>query len=172
MPEAAVKGVNHGKCFESVIIASQRDLLRLDRVEQAAKRIGGGKMVPVRGPVDFVGTVCGYGRAIVLDAKMCDLAGRYPVGNRDHLPEHQRFYLIRHGEAGAIAGVLIWATAVGRYFWLDWHALKGLRDTPSIPWNFPMLTDLGSDKFNVDFAKVPGVRTPGAVGNVATRAAS
>jgi hypothetical protein len=105
---------------------------------------------------------------------MCDSRTSFPklVGNRDHLPEHQRFHLIRHGEAGAVAGVLIWATAVGRYFWLDWHTLKGLSDTPSIPWTFPTIVDLGSDKFNVDFAKVPGVRTPEFVGNVATRAAS
>lgn len=145
---------NRGKSFETVILASQRDVVRLERIEQAAKRIGKGRMIPLKSPCDFTGTVVGTGRAITFDAKVCDLANRFPCGNRDHVPAHQIEHLIRHGEAGAIAGLLIWATKRCRYFWMDWRFLS---KSPSLEWSHVAMVELGDDARTVDFHRVPGV---------------
>ena len=154
---------NRGRSFERIIDASQGVDVCLSRVAQAAKWVGP-KVIAQRGPVDYTGTIVGPGRAICFDAKMCDLATRYPVGNLDHLPAHQRQYLILHGEAGALSGVLIWATKRAGYFWLPWHALRELNGVASVPWETPALINIGPDSRTVDFRRIPGVVRPRSVG--------
>jgi len=145
---------NKGRNLETAIIASQRNLIRVEKMPLGFKYIAGGKTVPQRGPVDYVGTVVGSGRAITFDAKQCDQATRFPVGNDTHFPEHQRQFLIRQGEAGAIAGLLVEATheKVRQYLWLDWRHL--LTREASVKWDDPRWVRCGDTGLLVDFTGI------------------
>jgi penicillin-binding protein-related factor A (putative recombinase) len=147
---------NRGRSLETVIVASQGRYVTLDQHGQQARRIGGGQMVAVKGPVDFSGTVKGSGRSIRFDAKTCAQVTRFPIGNRDHFPEHQRQCLIRHGEAGAVAGLLVEATSLGMYLWLEWPALVGTLPA-SISWDDSRWVDLGPTTHAIRFNRIPGV---------------
>jgi hypothetical protein len=108
----------------------------LTQIPQAARRIGGGKVIAVRGPVDVMGTLDG-GQAIVADVKQCDRVNSFSCHD-DFLPEHQRLELARHGAAGALAGLLILSTERGWWYWASWRRLhprpKSLRwdDLPQV----------------------------------------
>ena len=129
---------NRGRSLEAVVIASQSDsrgpVLRLDKFPTSSKRIAGGKIIQLKSPVDFIGEVFGSGRAVHLDCKQCDSPNRFPIGNVDHFPAHQREWLIRHGTAGAIAGLVVEATHEnqGKFYWMDWRAMHW--NTASITW--------------------------------------
>lgn len=105
--------------------------IELVRIPQAAQRLPGNKIIAKRGPVDFVG--CWSGQMVTLDAKECSLKRRFPIGNRTHLPDHQRRFLERMGLAGAHAGLIVHATAHDRFYWIGWHSLTG--EHPSVPWH-------------------------------------
>lgn len=137
-----------GKGLETTVIASQRGVIVLEKIFNTHKFIRGGKSVALRGPVDFVGSIVADGGAIWFDAKQCANPNRFAAA-RDHLPEHQRFLLIRHGNCGAVAGCLCEAThaTLGKYFWLPWQLLTDSRI--SYPWN--ELIDLGPTKYLIDF---------------------
>lgn len=102
----------------------------LANVKQAARRIGGGEVVAVKGPVDFMGTVNGTGRSIVFDAKECALP-RFDC-SLDKLSQHQCDALIRHGTAMAVSGLLILHTTTEKLYWLGWHRL--VTRLPSYTW--------------------------------------
>lgn len=95
----------------------------LTQVSQSARRIGPKPtdVVPIKGPCDFFGTVKRTGRAIVFDAKHCNRKSSFDANGKKVLP-HQVRELIRHGEAGAIAGLLVmdWQ---GRLYWVGWQKL-------------------------------------------------
>lgn len=120
-----------GKSLEALILASPGAVLT--HVGQAAKRIQGGKVVAVRGPVDFFGTLAPGGRAIAIDAKRCELVRRFPVGDLTHLPQHQRAELVRYGRAGAVAGLIVEAAARGQLYWCGWQWLEA--PPPSLAWD-------------------------------------
>jgi penicillin-binding protein-related factor A (putative recombinase) len=147
---------NRGRGLEAVVIASQMSVIAIEKMPTGAKYIGG-EWRPIASPVDYVGTVCGRGLAIVFDAKQCLLSVSFNVGNRDHFPEHQRQFLMRQRDAGAIAGVLVEAThpKVAAYFWLD--AIHLRQQIPSIRWDDPMFVRLGPSNRIINFRNVPGV---------------
>lgn len=124
--------MSKGSSLETVVLASQT-LIRATKVPNGVKYLRGGRTVPTKGPVDFFGICRRTKRLVLFDAKQCDLAQRFPVGNTDHLPPHQRDLLITYGREGAIAGLLIEATRLRRYFWLYWESLVSC--PPSYQWN-------------------------------------
>ena len=146
-----------GKRLEILILASQT-CVRLTQVPQAARpmrdRSPGGrgarpKFVAVNGPCDFFGCYVASGRSLILDAKECGEPHRL-VTDGDHLAEHQRLELIRHGEAGAVAGLLALRTTDQELFWVPWRLL--CRRRPSIPW--AEASRVGSAKLAVDWLAV------------------
>ncbi len=86
------------------------------------KYIGGGKMIHQKTACDFAGTVRENGRSFVCDFKVCGLPKVFYF--KDHLSEHQRIELINHGKAGAIAGLLIEATARREIRWASWQQIE------------------------------------------------
>jgi len=147
---------NRGRSLETVIDASQRNVVCITKIPSGAKWIGPRKMVATKSPVDFMGVVCGTGRAIVFDAKTCNLARSFPVSNADHFPEHQREFLIRHGRAGAIAGLLVESTRMGAYFWVNYHWLI-VTSVGSYQWGDDVFDCLGPNSGPVLFECIPGV---------------
>lgn len=126
--------VRPGKTLERLITSEQtlpnREVV-LTHVGQAARRIGEGKVVAVKGPVDFFGTVRGSGRSILFDAKEC---GKPSFDcNTSAVKQHQINELVRHGRAGALAGLLILDTRSGWVVWLDWRKLEQRK--PTYPWD-------------------------------------
>lgn len=154
---------NRGRALETTIIASQGRFIRVRKMtagviwkRSAAAKLGGSPVIPIKGPVDYVGTVCGIGRSICFDGKMCKLANYFPVGKRDHFTPEQRDYLIEQGQAGAIAGLLIEATALKKFFWLAWDNLPP-QHVSSIQWTDERLIYLGDTFHIIRFDRIPGV---------------
>lgn len=135
--------INKGKPLESLIMASQGEVL-LTKVPQAARRIGGDRIVTTRSSCDFFGIHVPTKRMIIFDAKMSDNPNRLQT-SADHLPDHQRQELIRYGESGAIAGLLCWRTDDDTLYWCRWQV--SVKPQPSIPWEF--MCCIGSPKFAI-----------------------
>jgi penicillin-binding protein-related factor A (putative recombinase) len=145
-----------GRPLETLVLRSA-ELSRLVVLEKTAPRAVRTKTgwVNLPGPCDFDGEVVANGRRLILDAKetakpqgfyLCDL------------PDHQRAYLMRHGGAGAVAGLLIHAKAAGRLYWCAHERLgyTAARATPCI--GFDVMTDLGPASAGlVRFDLIPGV---------------
>jgi hypothetical protein len=144
-----VSVTNSGSGLESTVIASQGRHIRVDKMPQAARRLPGGRVVCVKGPCDFYGTVIGTGRAIYFDAKVCHLKSRFGIGDRSHVPAHQLAHIIRHGEAGALSGLLVESTALGRFLWWDWSHVSYA--DKSIPWSDSRWVDLGDTAHAIRF---------------------
>lgn len=140
---------SRGRGCESLILASQT-AVALVKVPSAVQFIPGGKIVKKKGPCDFVGLVRGTSRMVILDAKECDLRLRFPVGNKDHVPEHQREQLVHFGQLGALAGLLVESTAHGRLHWLPWRML--IDAPPSYPWE--AIPEVGPASRLIDWARV------------------
>jgi hypothetical protein len=141
---------NSGRGLESTVLASQAKGICVDKIPHGMRHIGGGRTVPVPGPVDFMGTLAG--RSLVFDAKQCARKTRFNLGDRTMVKPHQRERIIRHGEAGAIAGLLVEATAFGLYLWLDWRYLK--HDVASIPWDDACWIELGDTAHAIRFDRL------------------
>ena len=138
---------NRGKSLESLVIASQ-GTVTLTKISAAQKWLGEGKTTAQRQFVDFVGCVNGSGRMICFDCKQWD----EKKCRLDQVKPFQRELLRRYQIAGAIAGLLIESTRLGRLYWFaeyPWFQ--------PIEWESQFLTDLGPSNRAVDFAKVPGV---------------
>jgi penicillin-binding protein-related factor A (putative recombinase) len=140
---------NRGRHLEKLIDLSNGRGVQLERMGLMVQYLPGGKSIVKKGPVDYGGTVIGSGRAIWFDAKMCESPTRFPLNNEDHLPRHQKDFLTRQGQAGAISGLLIEASHsdLGMIFWLPWQAVRSLAD-PSMTWE--AVTHLGIDVGNSD----------------------
>lgn len=118
-------------------------------------RVGGkwvqGSIIPARVACDFVGAISDTGRMFVCDVKKCENECRFALA----LPEHQRRNLIAVGQAGAISGLLIDASAelLSLWYWLDWGilAVPGLR---SVQWTDERLLCLGPDNQMPDVSVV------------------
>lgn len=145
---------NRGKWLEAVIASSQGDSLgpvvRLDKFDPPIVfRKGGGAGVG-RGPVDFIGEFVATGRAIHLDAKESRDANAFELGYC--LKPHQRDWLLRHGDAKAVAGLVVACHARERFLWLDWRHLVRMRD--AVPWGDPDWIDIGHAKGIVQFRRL------------------
>lgn len=143
---------NRGKSLEAVVLASQGEAVRLVKFPQAARWVGA-RLQPIKGPVDYGGTVVADGRAIFFDAKECASKRTFSL-HESHVPRHQKEFIWMMGSAGAVAGLLIEATELGQYFWLDWHHVF---TEPGVKWESETMTALGDSKFAVPFKKIPGV---------------
>jgi penicillin-binding protein-related factor A (putative recombinase) len=129
-----------GKTLERLIESEQKlpnVPVVLTFVRQEARRIpdrarGGVKLIAMKGPCDAFGTVRATGRSIVFDMKECKAVRSFDA-KLDHLPHHQVGELIRHGRAGAIAGLLVLSTRHGWLYWLDWKKL--VQRKPTYPWD-------------------------------------
>lgn len=135
-----------GRHLESLVLASQ-GTVTLTKIPNGVRYLPGGKTIPCKSPVDFAGTVHGSGRAVWLDAKQCDLKGRFPVGNKDHVTPQQIAELVRHGRAGAVAGLLVERTGEDELYWCDWSILTNA--PPSYAWKD--LAYVGSSKLAVNW---------------------
>jgi hypothetical protein len=142
-----------GGGLEATVVASQRNIIRVDKMHAGARFARGGKAIPVHGPVDFVGEVCATGRSICFDCKETEEPTCFYL---KWLPEHQRQYLMRHGEARAIAGLVIEAKAARRFVWVPWRCLtpSGL---VSIRWDYAEVVDLGPTTHAIRFEAIPEV---------------
>ena len=135
--------------LESLVLASQGRVLEIQKIDPAHKWVGEGKALPKKQFVDFVGCTKPRGRMIVFDAKQwgdgtCRL---------DLVKGFQREVLRKYQRAGAIAGLLIESTKLGRIFWFEEYPWFG-----PIEWDSKFLVDIGSNKMAINFGKVPGVR--------------
>jgi hypothetical protein len=144
-----------GGRFEKLVeLSAARQCYVMPLPPIGAKRIGGGKLIPMKMPFDRIVIRRGSGRAICFDCKSCHLAKSFPVGNKDHVPDHQIMELIRAGSDGVIAGLLIEASHVDlqMVFWLPW---KHLMSRPaSIPWDDERLIAIGSRDDLIDFDRI------------------
>ena len=143
---------NRGKLLEAVVLASQGDAVRLVKFPQAARWVGP-RLQPIKGPVDYGGTVVADGRAIFFDAKECQSKTSFSL-HESHVPRHQKEFLWMMGEGGAVSGLLIEATGLQLYFWLDHTEIKS---QPSVKWDDASLVRLGDSRFTIPFKKIPGV---------------
>lgn len=82
-----------------------------------AMRVPGGKLVPTKICVDFIGTFTS-GRGLFFDAKSCGPT-EVSFNVRNMIAEHQLRFLRRMAMAGACAGFLIECKKMEHYFWLD-----------------------------------------------------
>lgn len=136
--------------LESIAAVPNRFIL-VEKVPSGAKWIGPGKHIAVPSPVDFCGTIKGSGRSIFFDAKMSDkpLAVDLRV---QCFAEHQRLMLLRHGEAGAVSGLLLYNRKADALYWLDWRYLH-----PRIErcrWDDVRLIAMGNSLRGIDWSKV------------------
>jgi hypothetical protein len=131
-----------GRHLEALVIASncRSNGATLVKVPNGVRWLPGGKTIPVKSPVDFSGTLDG-GRHIVFDAKECALPDYFEV-NAAKVAAHQIAELVRHGQQGAVAGLLIEATAHGTLHWLNWTRLVDC--PPSLRWDAIPVVGLAS----------------------------
>jgi penicillin-binding protein-related factor A (putative recombinase) len=147
---------NRGRPLERLIeqSAALSRLVVLEKTAPRAVRTKNG-WVNLPGPCDFDGEVIGSGVRVVLDAKETAKPQGFYLSD---LPDHQRAFLVRHGSAGAVAGLLIHAKATDRLHWCS-HPRLGYTEawlTPCIP--FGAMVDLGPASAGlIDFAGIPGV---------------
>jgi hypothetical protein len=126
---------NNGSALEKTVIASQLGVIRIEqfkagqRFMSKAERLRkfrtldgspttAGQVVPC----DFIGTVVGTGRSIWFDAKSCGEPASFNAA-ASHVKSHQRLALCNQGECGAVAGLLVEATALRGFYWLPWWLL-------------------------------------------------
>jgi hypothetical protein len=126
-PRKARNPGSSGKSLE-LIVSNGGGVIEWTKVPNGVQYLPGGKTIPKKSPVDFIGTVIGTGRAVFCDAKQ-DADKTAFDAKRDHLKPHQVAELIRHGRAGAISGLLIESTAHGRLHWLPWVRLVNWQPT-------------------------------------------
>jgi hypothetical protein len=103
-----------------VLALADPKILILQRIENGMKRVGGGKSFAVKQAVDYFGTFVG-GRSLVFDAKHSRDAS-FDFSNEKVMKRHQIEAIIRHGQAGAVAGVLVDSMRVG-WLWFSWREL-------------------------------------------------
>jgi hypothetical protein len=118
--------------FEELCRLSVGQRVELLRLPPCGGRFVGKTLHPMPICCDIAGTVRGSGRSFVSDAKSSSEERRVPLGNRGFVSERLRDEIIRQGEAGAVAGLLVeWRTA-RLVYWASWAVLKD--DRPSVPW--------------------------------------
>lgn len=152
---------NRGRALEIAVAASQRVICvdkhnagaRFRSKAEMARDPSGGRVAALRGAVDFIGEVRGSGRAVHFDAKQTTDADGFRHAH--HLSIHQRDHLAKHGDAGAICGVLIEAIKPGRFFWLGWEPLVRLWSIERFEWS--LMIDLGDTLHNINFERVPEI---------------
>jgi hypothetical protein len=134
-------------------VAARADpAVRIEPIPMGARRGEGGKLFPVKTPFDCAGVVAiapHRGRAIVFDCKHCGGAA-FPLGDPAVVKEHQIAALVRQGEGGAMAGLLVERARLADYAWLDWVHLRpylvpGLAPR-TVHWSDPVWTVLGSTR--------------------------
>lgn len=123
----------------------------LSQVPNGARMLPGGKAVLSKGPCDFF---VGIGRPAllcVLDAKESGRLTSF-AANPSHFAEHQRLELIRHGSAGAIAGLLVLNTRTDRLYWIRWQDFLPRRDF--YPWDDAALRYVGDANATIDWRRI------------------
>lgn len=137
MKLATLTGI--GNAWERVIELSARasaGRVALYHLPQSgAKFTGAGKAHSKPMPCDFIGTLRG-GRGLFFDAKSTLAPNRFNY-SAQHVHDHQRAFLVRMGEAGAAAGLLVEArdSDIQAVCWINWTLLK--TDEPSVEWADP-----------------------------------
>jgi hypothetical protein len=122
-----------GDDLESVVLASCFDgrgrVCRLTKIGTGTRWIkdetGQLKTVPQKSFVDFTGTVCGTGRHICFDAKSVGPKdASFNAANEAVLKPKQIQLLEDHGQANAIAGVLVRCDRLQLFLWLRHDRLR------------------------------------------------
>jgi penicillin-binding protein-related factor A (putative recombinase) len=142
---------NRGRALEALVLASQGPGVAITQVPNGVRWLRGGNTCPTKSPVDFFVTV--NGRAVVFDTKRCAVASRFPVGNPDHVTPAQVAEVVRHGRAGAVAGLLVENVKAETLHWLDWQQVRSPPPlSPSLPWEH--LVVVGDVKHAIDWRRV------------------
>lgn len=149
-----------GRGLETTIISSQRNVVCLEKIPTSMKFLPGGKQIPIKGPVDFIGEVRQTGRAIHFDAKQNGDRNGFYI--HKYLEPHQEAHLNRHGSAGAICGLLMEATHpdVAAFFWMDWRDVSRVWLSPQRRVDWSAMLRLGDNKHCVKFEMIAGVSVP------------
>jgi hypothetical protein len=106
----------------------------LYQIPQGARRVKGGDLQAIRTPFDFSGAIKPIGRGIFFDAKhiaSTDKHLSFHIGP-PLVKSHQITALVRMGEAGALAGLVVSCGPSGDIRWLDW---RHLREGACVPWD-------------------------------------
>lgn len=136
---------NRGRNLESLVIASQCGVVTLTKISAAQKWLKGGDTRAQKQFVDFVGCVNNSGRMICFDAKQWGDA----KCRLDKVTPFQREILRGYQSAGAIAGLLIESTKLGRFFWFNEYPYF-----EPIAWHSMFLGDIGPNTHAIDFGKI------------------
>jgi hypothetical protein len=159
---------NRGRSLEITVLTSQRRDICVAKIPNGVRYIGGENLalpsgknrwvpryIPAQSPCDFMGCVLRTGQAIAFETKKCALVRAFRVDSKE-FPRHQREFLCRMGSAGAVAGAVVEAVAVGRFLWLDWRYFTPRSGTPwpTIPWTDPAWFDLGPSTGLIQFSEL------------------
>lgn len=147
-----------GKSLETAV-AMPNGVIVFTKIPNGVQFKTGGDFFYTKSPPDFAGTVVGSGRAVWLDAKRCGLVRAFNPST-SALKQHQVDALVRHGRAGAVAGLLIEATEWDTYYWLDWTRLADLTETFRPVFRWGDLPDLGAATHTIDWRRVLAVAAP------------
>lgn len=171
-----MKGQLKGRSLESTVIASQLGVICLAKIPNGVKYIGGENIalptgknrwvpssVATRSPCDYMGCTVGDGRALAFEAKQCALVKGFRVNDESTFPQHQRDFIQRMGRAGAIAGVLVEATEISEFLWLDWEYLSPHQHCPwpVVPWDSHCWRRLGPTTHAIQFGRLLAVAEKG-----------
>ena len=128
--------------FEKLILASRCYGVTLHRIENFAKRIGGGKMVEIKSPYDFAGVISGTG--IFFDAKTVQDGTGFRVHDQKIVKLHQLDALRSLQINGAIAGFMVRCGRMRDYRFLPaLEAMSLAQRGESAKWNNPAWFILG-----------------------------
>jgi hypothetical protein len=148
-PNAAARG----KSLERAVVASQQlGIVTLVKTEPGIAFGRGGSVRATLGLPDFLGVIRGTGRAIVFDAKECDAPKGFPLAK---LKPHQADLIMRWGDAGACAGVLIEATAARQFFWWTWASLQARWTMRAVTVSWAEMAAIGDSTHLIKFDRIP-----------------
>lgn len=146
-----------GALLESLVIASQRDAVRLVKVGNYAKRIRtprGYSLIEQPSEFDFVGAYVADGRFIAFDAKCVSDGASLRVNDEKIVKPHQVAALQMFADAGGIAGVLCECGRLRDVRWLPAWELR--RETP-VRWDDAAWIVLGPSTTLIDFNRLRGL---------------
>ncbi len=154
------KAQRAGSSFQKAVQASLAipacPLVLTELPSCGARFVGKGRIIRLPIPCDLVGCVRISGRAFHADAKsLGESFATFPLTNHEMVEPHQIAHLVRMGQAGAIAGLIVESKRRDCVLWLDWEYLSC---EERIPWNDPRWDILGGASHLIDFGKIARVR--------------
>ncbi len=136
-----IRANRSGSGFQKVVLQSaamQPSVVQLRELPPCGGRyVGPNKFVAEKMPCDFIGVL--KGSPLFFDAKRCGVkSAHFDSYNEEQVRTHQREFLKRMHDAGAIAGFLVDCERTGEYLWLPGFVLG------KYSWDDPNWFRLGS----------------------------